>query len=61
MDNPFKWLFLEQNKLKRSIDIFPVKGNTSECSSPTLSNRSSPGKKAKVDRFLGAKARPPLF
>jgi len=62
MDNPFKWLFQQKEKPTRLIRTSPNKDPASDGSSPGLSNiSSSPAKRAKIPRFLGASVRPPLF
>ena len=60
MDNPFKWLLNQKPKI---IEMTTVRqsDSSSDCSSPTLSNRSSPSKQQKLPRFLGSNIRPPLF
>lgn len=60
MQIPFRWLFPRKDSSSQ-IQLSPSKDIASECSSPTLSSRSSPGKKVKVPRFIGAHIRPPLF
>jgi hypothetical protein len=60
MENPFKWLL---NQKPKNIEVPNARqsDSASECSSPTLSDRSSPAKQLKLPRFIGSKMRPPLF